>query len=81
MNKLTQIYQLITTLRILRVVNVLKLVLRSDKLLVIYRTLAETISVLGEFSILLLIMLFMFSVIAVQLFALVDLRPIDGLNR
>lgn len=73
--------EFVTTLRVLRVTHLLKLLVRAEKIRVIYHTLAETIPVLGSFSILLLIVLFMFSVLALNLFALVNLQQIEGLDR
>ena len=61
--------------------HILRMMIRTEKLQIILLTLAETVPVLGSFSILLLICLFMFSVLAVNLFALIDLEPIDGINR
>ena len=47
----------------------------------IYRTLVDTIPVLSSFGVLLIILLFMFTTVSVQLFALVDINPIPGLER
>ena len=72
---------LISVLRILRVSRIIKIVVRAEKMMIIYKTLADTAPVLGSFGLLLLMLLFMFTVIAVQLFALVDVNAIKGLDR
>ena len=61
--------------------RIVKLIVRADEVMVIYKTLVESFPVLGSFVIILSIFLFMFSVIGVQLFALNDVNPIDGLDR
>lgn len=65
----------------LRIGHILRVAVRAEKMRIIYRTLAETVPTLGSFSILLLIVLFIFSVISVNLFALVDMEQIPGLDR
>ena len=76
-----QFHGLISILRMLRVMRIIKLVVRAEQIMIIYRTLAETLPVLGSFSILLVIFLFILSTISVQFFALIDLAPIEGLDR
>ena len=61
--------------------RVLKLIVRANKLVIIYRTLANTAPILGSFVLLMLVFLFMFTVVAVQNFALIDLSSIPGLDR
>ena len=63
-------------LRILRISRIIKIVVRAEKMMIIYKTLADTTPVLGSFGLLLLMLLFVFTVIAVQLFALVDVSDI-----
>ena len=72
---------LVSVLRVLRVCRIFKVVVRAEKMMVIYKTLADTGPVLGSFGLLLFILLFMFTTVSVQLFALVDLKPIDGIKR
>ena len=73
--------QLVSVIRVIRVCRIFKVVVRAKKIVVIYRTLVDTLPVLSSFGILLVILLFMFTVVSVQLFAMVDLNPIDGLER
>lgn len=68
-------------MRVLRLCRIIKMVVQSKKLMVIYRTLADTAPVLGSFGLLLILLLFMFTVVAVQIFALVDVSRGSGLER
>ena len=56
---------LVSALRVLRVSRIFKVVVRAEKMMVIYRTLADTTPVLGSFGILLIIILFMFTTVSV----------------
>ena len=45
------------------------------------QTLADTAQVLSSFGLILILLLYIFSVIAVQLFALLNLQKTEGLER
>lgn len=68
-------------MRVLRVSRIVKVVVKAEKMMVIYKTLAEVAPVLGSFGILLFIILFMFTTVSVQMFSLVDLNSITGIDR
>ena len=56
---------MISVLRVVRVSRIIKIMVRAEKMMIIYKTLADTAPVLGSFGILLLMLLFMFTVVAV----------------
>lgn len=67
--------------QILRLVQGLKLILNVKKFEYLVKTLADTAPVLGSFALQLFLLLLMFSVIAVQLFSMIDLESVPGIDR
>ena len=67
-------------MRVLRVARMLRLVVRAQKLQVIFYTLLDAASTLSALGLLLLLALYLFTVIGVQNFALLDLKKSPGLN-
>ena len=60
-----QLQYIVPTVRMLRVCRIFKLFVQGNKLVIIYRTLADTLPTLGAFSVLLLLLIYMFTVLSV----------------
>lgn len=71
---------LTTTIRVLRVARMLRLFVKAKKLQIIFQTIVEASSTLGSLGFLLMLSIYMFSIIGVQLFALVDLHRSPGID-
>ena len=79
--ELIAVLRVLRVFRILKLLKLMKLVVNVKKLEMIQRTISDTTPVLGTFSLLLLLFLYMCTVIAVQLFALIDLSSPPGIDR
>ena len=80
-SKLSAWLRVIRVCQVLRMIKSLKLIVHTKKFDFLKKTLADTIPVLSSFGLILFLLLYMFSVIAVQLFALLDLGSAPGLDR
>ena len=58
----------------MRIARMLRLFLKAHKLNIIFRTLIDAAPVLISLGVLLLLSIYMFSIIGVQLFAMIDLH-------
>ena len=79
--ELVAVLRVLRVFRILKLLKLMKLVINVKKLEMIQRTISDTLPVLGTFSLLLLLFLYMCTVIAVQLFAMIDLSHAPGIDR
>ena len=77
---LSEIKGLTTAIRVLRVARMLRLFVKAKKLQIIFHTLVEVGPTLSSLGFLLLLSIYMFSIIGIQLFAMIDLRKIPGVE-
>lgn len=63
-----------TLLRVLRMLRILRIVKKAEKLQIIFETILEAIPAMGSLGVLLLLFLFLFSIIGMQLFSFVTLQ-------
>jgi hypothetical protein len=63
-----------TILRVLRMLRLLRIFKKLEKLQIIFETILEAIPAMGSLGVLLLLFLFLFSVIGMQLFSFVRLQ-------
>jgi voltage-dependent calcium channel L type alpha-1D len=68
-----------TIVRVLRVLRILRIVKRAEKLQIIFQTVLDAIPSMASLGVLLLLFLFLFAVIGMQLFSFVKLQ--GDLNR
>ena len=67
-------------IRMLRVARMLRLFVKARKLQIILHTMAEAVPTLGSVGLLLFLSIYMFAILGVQLFALIDLHKSPGME-
>lgn len=67
-----------TLVRILRILRVLRIVKRAKKLKIIVETIMEALPALGSLGTLLMLFIFLFTIVGIQLFSFIQLQ--DALN-